>query len=174
MSGYICGSEWAALFTTRRRRMTADKWIRSLTVTVASGELVHCVCVCVYVWISPHGSEWSLCMPWCWVDPWHYIHTHTHTSLCSYPVSANTTLICILSILPSFCECEIMMTSSWSVLISKEHQAWRSFTLQPVSVREVIIVTFWFWRFIWSVFLFAGNIVSFLFCGLIPLCKVVF
>lgn len=39
MSGCICGSEWAALSMTQHRRISADKWIRSVTVTVASGGL---------------------------------------------------------------------------------------------------------------------------------------
>lgn len=47
MSGFIYGGEWDALSVTQRRRITADKWIRSVTVTVASGGLTLCACVCV-------------------------------------------------------------------------------------------------------------------------------
>lgn len=101
MSGYICGSEWAALFTTRCRRMTADKWIRSVTVTVASGGPVHCVCVSVSDFMGQNGlfvchdAELTCDTTSTW--------TRRHTLLCfSYPVSANTTLICILSVLKSF------------------------------------------------------------------------
>lgn len=42
-SGCICSSEYGTLFMTNDRHVTADKWIRSVTVNVASGSL------CVFV-----------------------------------------------------------------------------------------------------------------------------
>ena len=140
MSEYICGREWVVLFITQNRRMTADKWIRSVTVTVASAALIHRTCVCVRACASRPGSEWSLCTSWCCVDLWHHIHGHmyTHFFVLAYPVSANTTLIFIFALFfilwnlnKQICVkliCIGVLTSSLSVTISK-HWPWWYFWL---------------------------------------------
>lgn len=112
MSGSVYGGEWDALSVTQRRRIAADKWIRSVTVTVASGGLFVRVCVC-------QGSSRH-----------HYIQSslsYSHTVLClSHPGSANTTLIWILSVLLLFGVKS--QRSSWLFATNAAHQhpTWRS------------------------------------------------
>lgn len=83
MSGYICGSERGVLFMMWHRRMSADKWVRSVTVTAASGSvcLRVCLCVCVRAWQSFQARMKSLCfMMLCWpLTP----HTQRHTHILS-------------------------------------------------------------------------------------------
>lgn len=71
--------------------MSADKWIRSVTVTAASGSV--CVCLCACMGVLPGQNEVFVLHDA--VLTFNTAHTETH----SYPVSAHTALICILSVL---------------------------------------------------------------------------
>lgn len=95
MSGYICGSERGVLFMMWHRRMSADKWVRSVTVTAASGSVRACVfvCLCACMGVLPVQNEVFVLHDA--VLTFNPAHTETH----SYPVSAHTALICILSVL---------------------------------------------------------------------------
>lgn len=136
MSGYICGGECAVLFMTRHRLMTADKWIRSVTVTVASGKL----CVWVFVGQNEVSVHHDAALTF------DTMHTETHVHFFSLPVSANTTLIWIVLHLESnhppgtntqyFKFIWKSHTSSSSALISPQHWTWWYFALICCSERS--------------------------------------
>lgn len=147
MSEYICSSEWVVLFLTQNRRMTADKWIRSVTVTVASGAPIHRMCV--YEFVSRAGSEWSLCTSWCCVDLWPHIHRHMYTPFFVLRIlSLQTQPLSSFYQFALFLYCEIMinkqiyiklickggvLTSSCSVRYAKT-----IVTLHNTAVKEVL------------------------------------
>lgn len=105
MSGYICGTERVPLFMTQCRRMTADKWIRSVTVTVASGGRVRCVCVCQSSWVRME-SLYVVMLRWP-LTPHPYRCTHTHFFV-SHILSLQTQLLS-RRFCPLFLQCEITL-----------------------------------------------------------------
>lgn len=109
MSEYICGSEWVVLFITQNRRMTADKWIRSVTVTVASAALIHrtCVCVCVRVLVVPGQNGVFVHHDAALTFDITSTDTCTHTSLFWHILSLQTQLLS--SFLHCFLYCEILI-----------------------------------------------------------------